>query len=407
VANPTGLAHRLELLVTINAGLTTELELGRVLHRIAAAAAELLGARFAALGLLGPDGRSLETFTTAGLSPQEIEAIGPLPTGKGLLGEIIRHARPLRLRDLAAHPASTGVPPGHPAMRSFLGVPVIGRHGAIGNLYFAEKDDGPEFTEEDEYLAVLLAANAASAVENARAHAESARSIAEAQSLLRARERFFAMVNHELRNSLAAVFGWAEMLVRRKDPATVPKAAFEVLEAADSAIALINDLLDLSRLDEDRLKPVHQDVDIGPVIRRAVAKTTPAAQGRGTQVLVEMGDAPAVLRTDAHRVEQILVNLLTNALRHSPTGSTVRVSPRLTPTDVEVTVADEGEGIPEATLPHIFDIYYTKPGDEGTGVGLGLPLSRRLARVLGGDLVGGNRPEGGAAFTLLLPRRRP
>ena len=92
------------------------------------------------------------------------------------------------------------------------------------------------------------------------------------QQLQRSRERFFAMVNHELRNALAGVYGWAEMLVRKKDPATVPKAAFEVLDSADQAIALVNDLLDLSRLDEDRLKPVIREVE-----RRSWCSARPGA----------------------------------------------------------------------------------------------------------------------------------
>ncbi len=93
----------------------------------------------------------------------------------------------------------------------------------FGNLYLTEKLGGERFTEDDEHIAVLLAANTAAAVENARLHEESARLLEEVQQLHRARERFFAMVNHELRNALAAVYGWAEMLVRKKDPATVPQ----------------------------------------------------------------------------------------------------------------------------------------------------------------------------------------
>jgi signal transduction histidine kinase len=115
-------------------------------------------------------------------------------------------------------------------------------------------------------------------VENARLHEESARLIEEVQELHRTRERFFAMVNHELRNALAGVYGWAEMLVRKKDPATVPRAAFEVLDSARQAIGLINDLLDLSRLDEDRLKPVIRGVDPGAIARRAFGHVTPAAE---------------------------------------------------------------------------------------------------------------------------------
>ena len=90
------------------------------------------------------------------------------------------------------------------------------------------------------------------------------------RSLQRSRERFFATVNHELRNALAAIYGWAEMLVRKKDPATVPRAAYEVLESAGQAVALINDLLDLSRLDEDRLKPVIRAGGPAVLARRAL-----------------------------------------------------------------------------------------------------------------------------------------
>ena len=156
----------------------------------------------------------------------------------------------------------------------------MGRRGVFGNLYLTEKVGGALFTEEDEYLAVLLANSVAAVVENARHHEESARLLEEVHQLHRARERFFAMVNHELRNALAAVYGWSEMLVRKKDPSTVPQAAFEVLDSAQQAIGLINDLLDLSRLDEDRLKPVIRPIEPGSVAKRAAGRVTPAAQAR-------------------------------------------------------------------------------------------------------------------------------
>ena len=141
---------------------------------------------------------------------------------------------------------------------------------------------------------MLLAAITAAAVENARLHEESARLLEEVQELHRTRERFFAMVNHELRNALAAVYGWAEMLVRKKDPATVPRAAFEVLDSAQQAIGLINDLLDLSRLDEDRLKPVIRSVE--PGLGRAPRDRPRDAGGRGAP-----GPAGAATRPPACR----------------------------------------------------------------------------------------------------------
>jgi signal transduction histidine kinase len=287
-------------------------------------------------------------------------------------------------------------------MHSFLGVPVLGQQGVVGHLYLTEKLDAAEFSDEDEHLAVLLAGMAGTALENARHHHESARLLAEVQDLMRSRERFFATVNHELRNSLAAVLGWAEMMVRKKNPAEVPKAAYEVLESAETAVSLINDLLDLSRLDEDRLKPVYRTVDCRLIADRAAARVTPAAAGRGIRIAANYQEIPACL-TDAHRVEQILVNLLANAVRHSPEGSEVLIEVKDAGDRIVADVSDRGPGIPDANLDHIFDLYFTKDTQDGTGVGLGLPLSRRLARLLGGELTAANRMDGGARFHLELP----
>lgn len=393
---------RLERLVAAMPALIAELSLDGVLQRVADLAAELIGSRYAAVGMLAPDGRSLETFTTSGLTQEQRERIGTLPKGHGILGLVIHKGHSIRLSDLGAHPASVGFPPHHPPMNSFLGVPIVGKRGVLGDLYLTEKNGGGEFTAEDEHFATLLASKAAAAIENARLHEESARLLEEVQQLQRSRERFFAMVNHELRNSLAAVFGWAEMLTRKKDPATVPRAAFEVLDSAEQAISLINDLLDLSRLDEDRLKPVIRDVDCGGVVRQAISRVTPTADAKDVALEARVPDEFPVCRTDPHRVEQILVNLLANGIRHTPPGRGVRVLVQTQGGSVVFLIEDEGPGVPEEDLDRIFDIYQTKAGDGAKGSGLGLPLSRRLARLLGGELRAEHRAAGGR-FVLELP----
>ena len=396
------LANRLERLVTAGSDLTAAQHLDELLRRIAELAREVIPARFAAIGMLAQDSRTLEIFVTAGITEEEATRIGARPSGRGILGLVIRERRPIRLRDLTRHPESAGFPSHHPPMHSFLGVPVIGQHGVLGHLYLTERLGELEFSDEDEHLAVLLAGMAGTALENARHHAESARLLSDVQELMRSRERFFATVNHELRNSLAAVLGWAEMLVRRKAPEEVPKAAFEVLESAETAVSLINDLLDLSRLDEDRLKPVFSTVDCRIMVERATTRVTPAAAARGVRFIINAADVPLCV-TDPHRTEQILVNLLGNAVRHSPEGGEVTVRVHATAEAILVEVHDHGLGIPDHNLPHIFDLYFTKGAQESGGVGLGLPLSRRLARLLGGELLAANRPEGGAVFVLELP----
>ena len=391
------------LLEVANSVMITEVSLDGVLTRVTQVAAEVIGARYAAIGVLGSDGKVLEHFTTYGIDDELRARIGQPPEGHGILGLIIRDAKPLRLPDLTRHPDSCGFPPHHPPMHSFLGVPIFGRGGVSGSLYLTEKAGGEAFTEEDEHLAILLAAKTSAAVENARHHEDSARLLAEVQQLQRARERFFAMVNHELRNALAAVYGWSEMLVRKRDPATVPRAAFEVLDSAQYAIGLINDLLDLSRLDEDRLKPVIRRVEPVSIARRAVARVTPAANLKEVALLMSPGKQLPNCETDASRVEQILVNLLSNAIKHAPERSSVTLSITAVKARVVYRVEDEGPGVPATDLERIFDIYVTKADEEAQGLGLGLPLSRRLARLLGGELRAAAHPGKGGCFILEVP----
>jgi signal transduction histidine kinase len=396
-------ANRLERLVLATSALIGELALEAVLQRAVEMAAEVIGARYAAIGVLAPDGRLLESFTTYGITPEERELIGAPPRGHGILGLVIREARPIRLLDLGLHPDSYGFPPHHPPMHSFLGVPIVGRRGVFGNLYLTEKLEAEGFSDEDEHITVLLAAIVAAIIENARLHEESARLIEEVQQLHRTRERFFAMVNHELRNALAGVYGWAEMLVRKKDPATVPRAAFEVLDSAKQAVGLISDLLDLSRLDEDRLKPVIRAVDPAAIARRSLGRVTPAAEAKPVRLELEVQPALPSCETDPSRVEQILVNLLGNAIHHTPVASTVHLGISAGDGLVRYSVRDEGPGIPEAEVEQVFDIYVTKAVGENRGVGVGLPLSRRLARLLGGELRALPAPGQGGWFVLELP----
>lgn len=156
--------------------ISADLSLDGVLSRIVELASNLAGARYAALGVLGDgDERRLRTLVLHGFPDEVAEQIGVLPTGRGLLGLIIDQPEPLRLRDIAEHPASCGFPEGHPPMRSFLGVPVRIRDQVFGNLYLTEKADGGEFTTEDEDVVVALAAAAGVAIENARLYEQTAR----------------------------------------------------------------------------------------------------------------------------------------------------------------------------------------------------------------------------------------
>jgi signal transduction histidine kinase len=164
----THASERLRTLVETGIAITSELSLDGVLERIVEAAARVTDAQYAALGVIDRSGTGLERFVTYGMTAEVERQIGDPPHGRGILGVLISDARSLRLHSLSEHPRSVGFPPGHPPMNTFLGVPIVLRNVAYGNLYLTEKDGGGDFTDEDEEMVSLLAAQAAVAVENAR-----------------------------------------------------------------------------------------------------------------------------------------------------------------------------------------------------------------------------------------------
>jgi signal transduction histidine kinase len=158
---------RLRELIDVGRSLVAELDPEVIFRQVLEVACELTGARYAALGILDEDRHELERFITHGVGEETRQAIGNLPRGRGVLGLLIEQPRPLRLGDVGHHPRSYGFPPGHPPMSNFLGVPVLIRGHAWGNLYLTEKEGG-DFEEADEHSAMILAEWTAIAVENAR-----------------------------------------------------------------------------------------------------------------------------------------------------------------------------------------------------------------------------------------------
>jgi signal transduction histidine kinase len=175
--------QRLRVLVEAGIALSSELSLDALLQRTVETAAALTGASYAALGVIDKTGQALERFLTTGIDAETHAAIGDLPRGRGILGVLIRDATPLRLHDIADDPRSVGFPSHHPPMKSFLGVPIVLRSVAYGNLYLTEKADGLDFTDEDQELVQLVAAQAAVAIENARLYESSTRWLRQLESL--------------------------------------------------------------------------------------------------------------------------------------------------------------------------------------------------------------------------------
>ncbi|MFF2347369.1 GAF domain-containing protein [Pseudarthrobacter sp. NPDC058119] len=211
--------ERINGLLAAVVALAQDLSLEAVLDRLVRSACALVGARYGALGVIGED-RRLSHFITVGIDEQGIRAIGELPTGHGVLGLLIREPKPLRLHDLGRHPITSGFPPNHPPMKTFLGVPVRVRDEVFGNLYLTEKQGGQDFTAEDEDLAVALAAAAGVAIQNARLFENSSR-----------RQRWLE-AGMELSSRLI-------MASQPGDPDNLDLVAGTALKVSDSVLAVI------------------------------------------------------------------------------------------------------------------------------------------------------------------------
>ena len=417
--------EQLSALVEAGMVLAVERSLESVLQRIVEVACKLLHARYGALGVLDGTG-GLERFITTGMDEEMRGRIGSLPVGKGILGLVVREARPIRLRDLTQDPRAHGFPPNHPPMRSFLGVPIICKGRVFGNLYLTEKQGAEEFSKEDERLAMTLAAQAGIAIENASLYEELRRSYEElkqSQALLVRQEklaslgRLAAGVAHELNNPLSSVAGFAEALQRRAaegEGAGQPVLAdcqeyLGVIQAEVArAAAIVRRLLDFSRQREPTFGPV----DLFSVVEDAVSFVRRQASLANQRIITTPFPEAFEVRGDVQMLQQVFLNLLTNALDAVETGGDVRISAeREGPPGsrggarawVAVHVADNGTGISAEDLARIFDPFFTTK-EVGKGTGLGLAICQSIVEQHGGTIAVRSEGRGkGTVVTVRLP----
>jgi signal transduction histidine kinase len=440
--------EQLGALVEAGKILAAERSLEAVLQRIVEVACRLLGALYGALGTVDASGK-LERFVTTGLDEGQRARIGPLPTGRGILGVVVQERRPLRIRDLTADPRAHGFPPHHPLMRSFLGVPIISRGRVFGHLYLTEKQGAEEFSKEDEQLAVTLAGQAAVAIENASLYEELRRSYEElkqSQDLLVRQEklaslgRLAAGVAHELNNPLSAVAGFAEALQRHVSGGECGGAQrFEdcreylgmIQTEVARAAAIVRRLLDFARQREPAFGPV----EVVQVVREAVAFVERQARLANRQILVSPGGEGCVVQGDPQMLHQVFLNLLTNALDAVEGGGEVTIAVRRAPPVgqlgsqairpsgetalsiaqspnrpvdgsadwVDVIVSDTGAGIASEHLGKVMDPFFTTK-EVGKGTGLGLAICQSIVEQHRGRIeVASSGPGRGTTVSVRLP----
>ncbi len=417
-AHGRDLIAKLHTLHDAGVAVSADLDLEALLGRIVEEAQRITGARYGALGVLAADGTSLDKFIARGITPDEQELVGYPPEGRGLLGAVIRNQATIRVGSVSDDDRSVGIPPHHPEMDSFLGTPIRIGQRVFGNLYLANKKDGAVFSEEDALVLEMLADQAAVAIQNAALFEERNRLIQELEDANRVRNRLQAYVNHDVRNALHGIALWAERLsevgtegenaIRRE----IDEIAGKIRRGGEHALRLTSDVLDLTRLEEGRLQTWPRRIVAADVVAAAVDAVSPDADRRG--VRIEGDDVPPTLEfvSDPDRVLQIVVNLLSNAVKFSSAEAAVRIRAKTDTVEiggrpgdwVRISVTDEGPGIAPEDQERIFQGFeQLNPELRKSGMGIGLALSRLLARHLGGDLTVDSRVGSGATFILWLP----
>jgi|SRR5688572_10358222 len=380
-------------LVEAGVALGSALSLAHVLQILADVARELVGARYAAIGVINAESTGLSDFITSGMSAEVRSRIGPNPAGKGILGLLIEDTQALRLRDLRDHPASAGVPPNHPSMRSFMGVPLIAQGRVFGNLYVTEKIDAEEFSEGDLAVLEVLATQAAVAIENAHLRAS--------------RDRLVSAASDALGNALAGVRLWSGTLLR-----TPPTSEAEwidgvrrIASGAAQATRLVANLLALTQIQEGGVRLDPTPVDVATLVRESALELRTEIETAGVTLDVAAA-ASLVAELDAERTRQVVINLMAHAIGVSPERSRVTVDSSTTANgDVEIRLGDSGPGLSDGDAESLFDPQASVGvHTRRRGFGFELAVSRQLARLMGGDITAAEKAEGGALFTLRLPR---
>jgi signal transduction histidine kinase len=329
---------RRRALVEAGIAITSELSLDAILQTLARIAAELTDARYSALGVIDRGGTGLERFVTFGIDDETRAAIGEPPRGRGILGVLIHDARPLRLDDLSQDPRSVGFPPNHPPMHSFLGVPVMTRGVAFGNLYLAEKRSQEPFTEEDEEIVTLLAAQAAVAIENAGSvQRDALRRAVQAQEV--ERRRLARELHDETGQALTSILLGLAAVERAESAEAAHVAAAELRQL------VVETLQDVRRLAVELRPSALDDFGLEPALRRLGQSVREAAH-LDVQVEARLGSQrlPADVETALYRIVQ---EALTNVVKHAGAQHVSIVVTRK-PASVLVMIEDDGRGFDPA-----------------------------------------------------------
>ena len=293
---------------------------------------------------------------------------------------------------------------------SLIVAPLTARDHTLGVISFVMSDSSRRYASNDVTLAVDLAHRAAAAVDNARLYRQSELAREDAEAASRAKGQFLAVMSHELRTPLNAILGYSELVemgVHGSVTDAQREAMLRIRRSGQHLLALVNNVLNLERAEAGTIETEFVPVSIAQLFEDADALTRPQAEAKGIVLTVEMPPSDASALGEKDKAQQVLVNLLSNAVKFTPRGGRITVSCVLDAESIRLCVADSGVGIPADSLDRAFEPFVqleTGLTRRAEGAGLGLAISRRLARLMGGDLTAESEVGQGSTFTLTLVR---
>jgi signal transduction histidine kinase/ActR/RegA family two-component response regulator len=404
------LAARTSRLYSLSAALSESISVQAVARAVVRHGMVVAGASASAVNLLVEDGSQFETLYAENYAPDTVEAAERFIAEPGLCSTAAIETRePVLVGSFidcqAKYPRSAAIA-ADGGFSSVAFLPLVVEDIAIGVLAF-------HFTApvnfDDEYRALLVsvAHHCAQAMDRARLYESAERARIQAEEANRSKDDFLSTVSHELRTPLTAVLGWAAILRRGGlDPTRAERAVEAIYNNATRQTQMIDELLDVSRIVSGRAALEVQELDLRDSIRTAVDAIMPLAESKRLELRL-LADPSVPLLADPRRLEQVWLNLLTNAVKFTPSGGVVTVNVAVSGRSVEVRVADTGTGIEPGFLPHVFERFRQAESTMSRGVsglGLGLFIARNLVLAHGGDIRVESAGAGtGATFIVTLP----